>query len=188
MRGRAGRRQHGWTARSRGIQARDPARRGDPGGPGAVAGRAPEAGERNRRGQPEGAHREAGRREDRIRGRVAVKETPQFEDWERERLERATGVLSTVGPDGGPHAAPVMVGCEGAGLRFETKPESRKVKNLSRSPRVAVTGFGQPKWGVVVRGKAEVLTPGGPPGSGEQAQILVHPESKVSWRRKEPNS
>jgi nitroimidazol reductase NimA-like FMN-containing flavoprotein (pyridoxamine 5'-phosphate oxidase superfamily) len=81
-----------------------------------------------------------------------------------------------------------MVWFEGDGLRFETKPESRKFKNLSRDPRVAVTVFGQPKWGVVVRGRAEVLTPGGPPGGLEQAQILVHPESKVSWRRKEPTS
>jgi PPOX class probable F420-dependent enzyme len=95
-------------------------------------------------------------------------------------------VLSTVGRDGGPHAAPVMVWFEGDGLRFETEPESRKFKNLRHDPRVAVTVFGQPKWGVVVRGRAEVLTPGGPPGSREQAQILVHPESKVSWRRKEP--
>jgi PPOX class probable F420-dependent enzyme len=101
-------------------------------------------------------------------------------------MERATGVLSTVGRDGGPHAAPVMVWFEGDGLRFETEPESRKFKNLRHDPRVAVTVFGQPKWGVVVRGRAEVLTPGGPPGSRERAQILVHPESKVSWRRKEP--
>jgi nitroimidazol reductase NimA-like FMN-containing flavoprotein (pyridoxamine 5'-phosphate oxidase superfamily) len=97
-------------------------------------------------------------------------------------------VLSTVAPDGGPHAAPVMVWFEGDGLRLETKPDSRKFKNLVRNPRVAVTVFGPPKWGVVVRGTAEVLTRGGPPGSGEQAQILVHPESKVSWRRKEPTS
>ena len=100
-------------------------------------------------------------------------------------MERATGVLSTVGPDGGPHAAPVVVWFEGEGLRFETEPESRKFKNLLRNPRVAITVFGPPKWGVTVRGTAEVLKPGGPPGSREQAQILVHPESKVSWRRKE---
>src|SRR5207244_2528890 len=131
--GRAGRRRRGWTARSRRIQARDAARRGDPRAARAVADRAPEAGQVHRGGQPQGAHREAGRREDRIRGRIAVKETPQFEGWERERLERATGVLSTVGPDGGPHAAPVMVWFEGDGLRFETEPESRKFKNLLRN-------------------------------------------------------
>lgn len=95
-------------------------------------------------------------------------------------------MLSTVGADGGPHAAPVMVWFEGDDLRFETEPDSRKFKNLSRNPRVAITVFGPPKWGLVVRGRAEVLTPRGPPGSREQAQILVHPESKVSWRRKEP--
>jgi nitroimidazol reductase NimA-like FMN-containing flavoprotein (pyridoxamine 5'-phosphate oxidase superfamily) len=79
-----------------------------------------------------------------------------------------------------------MVWFEGDRLRFETEPDSAKFKNLTRNPRVAITVFGAPKWGVVVRGRAEVLTPGGPPGSREQAQILVHPESKVSWRRKEP--
>ena len=94
-------------------------------------------------------------------------------------------MLATVGPDGGPHAAPVMVWFEGDGLRFETEPDSRKFKNLVSNPRVAITVFGSPKWGVVVRGRAEVLAPGEPPPSREQAQILVHPESKASWRRRE---
>ena len=91
-------------------------------------------------------------------------------------------MLSTVGPDGGPHAAPVQVWFEGDNLRFETEPDSRKFKNLSRNPLVAVCVYGQPKWGVVVRGNAEVLEPG---GDGGQAQILVRPRSLTSWRRKE---
>jgi PPOX class probable F420-dependent enzyme len=95
------------------------------------------------------------------------------------------GVLSTISPDGAPHAAPVQVWFEGNDLRFETEPETRKFRNIGRDPRVAITVFGSPKWGVAVRGRAEVLTPGGPPGSKEQAQLLVHPTSKVSWRRKE---
>lgn len=99
-------------------------------------------------------------------------------------MERATGVLATVGPDGGPHAAPVQVWFEGDGLRFETEPESRKFRNIARNPRVAITVFGQPKWGVAVRGTAEVLSPG-TPGTRDQAQILVHPEAKASWRRTE---
>ena len=97
-------------------------------------------------------------------------------------------MLSTIAPDGGPHAAPVMFWFEGDDLRFETEPDSRKFKNLVRDPKVSICVFGQPKWGVVVRGTAEVLTPGGPGESGgreEQAQILVRPEHKVSWRRKE---
>ena len=74
-------------------------------------------------------------------------------------------MLATVGPDGASHAAPVMVWFEGDGLRFETEPDSRKFKNLSSNPRVAITVFGSPKWGVVVRGRAEVLVSGGAPGS-----------------------
>ncbi|HMC08236.1 MAG TPA: pyridoxamine 5'-phosphate oxidase family protein [Actinomycetota bacterium] len=110
----------------------------------------------------------------------------RFEDWERQRVERATGVLSTIAPDGGPHAAPVMIWFEGDNLRFETEPDSRKFKNLIRDPKVSICVFGQPKWAVVVRGRAEVLSPGTPGGGMEdQAQILVRPERKVSWRRKE---
>jgi PPOX class probable F420-dependent enzyme len=103
-----------------------------------------------------------------------------FEEWERQRLERALGVVSTISPDGGPHAAPVMVWFEGDDLRFETARDARKYKNLSANPRVAICVYGEPKWGVLVRGTAGVL-----PASGEQAQIVVHPTSKVSWRRKE---
>lgn len=106
-----------------------------------------------------------------------------FEGWERERLERAVGVVATVGPDGGPHAAPVIVWFEGDDLRFETEHDARKYKNLTANPRVAVCVYGSPKWGVVVRGLAEVLPGSGTPG--EQAQIAVHPTAKASWRRKE---
>jgi|SRR6266498_1922526 len=105
-----------------------------------------------------------------------------FEDWERQRVDRAVGVVATIGPGGDPHVTPVQVWLDGDALRFETQPDSRKFKNLTRDPRVAISVFGSPKWAVVVRGKAEVLSPG---GDGEQAQIRVEPASKVSWRRKE---
>lgn len=70
---------------------------------------------------------------------------------------------------------------EGDDLRFETEPASRKYKNLVRDPRVSVCVFGQPKWGVVLRGTATVLAV----DERGQAQVLVHPTSKSSWRRKE---
>ena len=79
-----------------------------------------------------------------------------------------------------------MVWFEGDNLRFETEPDSRKFKNLIRDPNVSICVFGQPKWAVAVQGKAEVLTAGTPGGgTADQAQILVRPEHKVSWRRKE---
>lgn len=105
-----------------------------------------------------------------------------FEDWERERIHGATGVLATVSPDGGPHAAPVQVSVDGGTLRFETESGARKFKNLVANPKVAIAVFGAPKWGVVVRGTAEVLTTNDGRGN---AQIRLHPRSKASWRRKE---
>lgn len=105
-----------------------------------------------------------------------------FEGWERERIDGAVGVLSTVSPDGGPHAAPVQVSVDGETLRFETEPDARKFKNLMANPRVAILVFGSPKWGVLVRGTAEVLT--ADDGRG-QAQVRLHPASKASWRRRE---
>jgi hypothetical protein len=93
------------------------------------------------------------------------------------------GVVSTLDADGAPHSVPVMLSLEGDGFRFETEPTSRKFRNLSRDPRVSVCVQGTPKWGVSVQGRAEVLDPG---GNGAQAQILVVPRTKVSWRRKEP--
>jgi nitroimidazol reductase NimA-like FMN-containing flavoprotein (pyridoxamine 5'-phosphate oxidase superfamily) len=81
-----------------------------------------------------------------------------------------------------PHAVPVLVSVEGDGLRFETDPGSKKFRNLSSDPRVAVCVQGSPKWGISVQGRAEILDAG---GGGGQAQILVVPATKVSWRRKE---
>lgn len=103
-----------------------------------------------------------------------------FEDWERQRVDRAIGVVATTGPGGAPHAAPVQVWFEGADLRFETDRSSRKYRNLVRDPRVAICVYGQPKWGVVISGTAETL-----PGEDQQAQIRVTPTAKSSWRRKE---
>ncbi len=105
-----------------------------------------------------------------------------LEDWELERINGKLGVVSTIGKDGSPHAAPVMISLEEGSLRFETDSDSQKLRNLERNPRVAVLVFGQPKWGVLVHGRAEVLWKG---TGREQAQIRVVPERKASWRRKE---
>jgi PPOX class probable F420-dependent enzyme len=105
-----------------------------------------------------------------------------FEDWELERIDGKLGVVSTIGKDGAPHSAPVMVSLENGALRFETDSSSQKLRNIERDPRVAVLVYGPPKWGVLVQGRAEVLWKG---TGKEQAQIRVVPERKASWRRKE---
>lgn len=105
-----------------------------------------------------------------------------FEDWERQRIDRSLGVVCTLNPDGTPHAVPVQVWFEGDTLRFRTDPGSRKLRNLRRNPAIAVCVFGQPQWGVLIRGKAEILQSG---SGDEQAQVRVVASGKVSWRRKE---
>jgi PPOX class probable F420-dependent enzyme len=105
-----------------------------------------------------------------------------WEDWERERVDGALAVVSTLGRDGMPHVVPVKVWFEGDALRIETAHDSRKLRNLKRDPRVALCVFGSPKWGVSIQGTAEILNPG--EGSA-QAQVRILPARKVSWRRKE---
>lgn len=105
----------------------------------------------------------------------------QFEDWELERM-KGIAVLSTTGADGTPHAAPVGMRVEDGVLRFETQPTTVKFRNIQRNPQVSVLFFGQPKWGVLVRGVAEVVSPG---DENTQPQLMVTPRSKASWKRKE---
>ena len=107
---------------------------------------------------------------------------PHFEDWERERTDGSLAVLTTIGRNGYPHSVPVMVRWVEGGLRFESDSDSTKVRNLERNPRVSVLVQGKPKWGVLIQGRAEILSKG---TGREQAQVLVVPERKASWKRKE---
>lgn len=108
-------------------------------------------------------------------------EPVQFEDWELERM-KGVAVLSTTSGNGMPHATPVGMRMEDGALRFETQPTSVKFRNISRDPKVSVLFFGQPKWGILVQGVAEVVSPG---DENTQPQLKVIPKRKASWRRKE---
>lgn len=106
----------------------------------------------------------------------------EFEDWELERINGSVGVVTTNGRKGTPHAAPVSIKVKGEALHFETNSDSVKLANIDRDPKVAVLIYGPPKWGILVQGKAEVLSRG---EGHDQAQIRVVPQRKTSWRRKE---
>jgi PPOX class probable F420-dependent enzyme len=106
----------------------------------------------------------------------------EFEEWELERITRTLGVITTIGKDGAPHATPVIVNVEDGVLRLETNSDSQKLRNIERNPRVAILVFGQPKWGVLINGEAEILSKG---VGKEQSQLRVVPKHKASWRRKE---
>ncbi len=47
--------------------------------------------------------------------------------------------IATLLPDGSPHSVPLWVGLEGELIAILTSPGSRKARNLSRDPRVAIS-------------------------------------------------
>ena len=72
------------------------------------------------------------------------------------------GVLSTLGPDGGPHAAGMYYVVEGDRLLMWTYAKSQKSRNLQRDPRASLlVESGEPYVdlrGVLFRGRAELVT------------------------------
>ena len=71
-----------------------------------------------------------------------------------------TAALGTVSPDGAPHVA--VVTCiidDDFNIYFVTKADSRKLKNILRDPRVAVTVGGNPKTPSTIQmeGRAEII-------------------------------
>jgi PPOX class probable F420-dependent enzyme len=72
------------------------------------------------------------------------------------------GVLSTIAPDGGPHAAGMYFVPEGGGLLMWTYAKSQKSRNLARDPRAALlVEAGEPYVdlrGVLFKGRVELVT------------------------------
>ncbi|MGH3243180.1 MAG: pyridoxamine 5'-phosphate oxidase family protein [Spirillospora sp.] len=78
--------------------------------------------------------------------------------WAEEKLLTARNFwLSTVWPDGRPHAMPVWGVWSGEALLFSSSASSRKMANLRADPRVTVTTE-EAEDPVVIEGLAEVLT------------------------------
>ena len=67
------------------------------------------------------------------------------------------GHVATLLPDGAPHTVPMWVGLEDGRIAFLTSPNSRKGRNLTRDPRVAIsiTDHANPFVMAQVRGRAE---------------------------------
>jgi PPOX class probable F420-dependent enzyme len=58
--------------------------------------------------------------------------------WARDHLERdVVGWLTTVAPDGTPQASVISYLHEEGTILFYSRPETRKVRNIERSPRVS---------------------------------------------------
>lgn len=95
----------------------------------------------------------------------------------RELLESdAVAHVVTIDNDGGPHVTAAWVGVEGNEIVLATLPDQRKLRNLRRDPRIALSipSTTRNEWGLleylVVYGKARV-TEGGAP---EILQRLAH--------------
>ncbi|NYH41023.1 hypothetical protein HNR22_000750 [Micromonospora jinlongensis] len=67
--------------------------------------------------------------------------------------------LSTVGPDGRPHAAPVMVVLADGAPCIASRPHSRKSRNLAGNPRAVITVSGE-DLDLVVSGEAHRVSGG----------------------------
>jgi PPOX class probable F420-dependent enzyme len=98
-------------------------------------------------------------------------------DTARELLESdAVAHVVTLGEDGGPQITAAWVGIDGDEIVFATLPDQRKLKNLRRDPRVALSipSDNTNEWGLleylVVYGTARV-TEG---GAAELLQRLAH--------------
>jgi PPOX class probable F420-dependent enzyme len=88
----------------------------------------------------------------------------------------AVATIVTVNDDGSPHVSSAWIGIEDDEVVFATLPDQRKLRNIRRDPRVAISVQGERinEWGLreylVINGKARI-TEG---GAAEMLQRLAH--------------
>jgi PPOX class probable F420-dependent enzyme len=101
----------------------------------------------------------------------------------RELLESAAlAHLVTLDPDGAPQVTCVWVGLDGDEIVFASLPENRKVRNLRRDPRVAlsigtdrINPYGLAEH-LVVKGRARIEEGGGPALLQRLAHVYLGPD------------
>ena len=88
----------------------------------------------------------------------------------------AVATIVTVNPDGSPHLTSAWIGLDGDEIVFATLPDQRKLRNLRRDPRIALSIQGDKvnQWGLreylVIEGNARI-TEG---GAAAMLQHLAH--------------
>jgi PPOX class probable F420-dependent enzyme len=96
----------------------------------------------------------------------------------------ADGHLVTLNPDGSPHVTIVWVGIDDDDLVMAHLPENRKVKNIRRDGRVAITFESKSKSAMglteylVVYGQAQIEEGGAPELLQQLAYVYIGPEVK----------
>ena len=90
----------------------------------------------------------------------------------------------TIDPDGGPQVSCVWVGVDGDQVVFGSLGPWRKLRNLGRDPRIAlsvesneVNDIGMREY-LVIQGTAEVVPGGGPELLQELAHVYIGPDVK----------
>lgn len=102
----------------------------------------------------------------------------------RELLQSdAVATVATLGPDGAPHLSSAWVGLEGDEIVIGTLNDQRKLKNLRRDPRIAITLHSRRvnQWGLreylVVEGVARVTEGGAAELLQRLAWTYIGPEA-----------
>lgn len=93
--------------------------------------------------------------------------------------ENTVGRVSTVGPDGFPHATPVRLQVDGDAVQFESDGSSVKMRNIRQNPRIAILVDGERKKGLLLQGTAEIVRNA---QGKEQALVRLTPQRVRSWR------
>ena len=107
----------------------------------------------------------------------------QLSDEALELIESAAvATVVTLNADGSPHISLAWIGLEDGALVFGTLPDQRKLRNLRRDPRIAVTLQGERinEWGLreylVIEGTARVTEGGAAELLQRLARIYLGPD------------
>jgi PPOX class probable F420-dependent enzyme len=94
----------------------------------------------------------------------------------------AVADVVTIDPDGGPHVTAAWVGLDGDEIVFATLPDQRKLRNIRRDPRVALSVHSTTtnEWGLleylVVYGTSRVTEGGAPEMLQRLARTYLGPD------------
>lgn len=94
----------------------------------------------------------------------------------------AVATVVTINPDGSPHMSLAWIGIDGDEVVFGTLSDQRKLRNLRRDPRIALTVQGSRinDWGLleylVIDGTARITEGGAPQLLQELAHVYLGPD------------
>jgi PPOX class probable F420-dependent enzyme len=110
--------------------------------------------------------------------------TPQLSQAALELLESAAvATVATINADGSPHLSLAWVGVEDGEIVFGTLDDQRKLRNLRRDPRIALTlqSARVNAWGLreylVIAGTARITDGGGPELLQRLARTYIGPDA-----------